>query len=304
MTAPVSPPDSDPTRPFRDYLAAWGARVEEALDRPLPPGDLAPERVHQAMRWSVTGGGKRLRPTLVLLGARAAGADESGVLGVACAVEFLHTYSLIHDDLPAMDDDDFRRGRPSCHKQFDEATAILAGDALNTHAFGLLATTAPDRSRVADLVAELARATGTAGMVGGQCADLEGEHATPDEARVRWIHERKTGALISAALRMGALASGGDAELVRSLGEFGRRLGLAFQIVDDVLDEEGDAAQLGKTPGKDRAQGKMTYPAAIGVAESRRRADELVREAAPWAGTHSASAILRSLGEFVLSRRG
>ena len=304
MTDPASSPDADPAALFRDYLAAWGARVEEALDGCLPPGDVAPERVHQAMRWSVTGGGKRLRPTLVLLGARAAGAEESSVLGVACAVEFLHTYSLIHDDLPAMDDDDFRRGRPSCHKQFDEATAILAGDALNTHAFGLLATAAPDRTRVADLVEELAAATGTSGMVGGQCADLEGEHAPPDEARVRWIHDRKTGALIAAALRMGALAVGGDAELVRSLGEFGRRLGLAFQIVDDVLDEEEDAAHLGKTPGKDRAQGKMTYPAAIGVAESRRRAGDLLREADPWAGGHAASDILRSLGAFVLSRRG
>ena len=293
----------EPTRPIRDYLAAWSPRVEEALDRFLPPADHPPQIVHAAMRWSVLGGGKRLRPCLVLLGARAAGGDETAVLGIACAVEFLHTYSLIHDDLPAMDDDDLRRGRPSCHRKFDEATAILAGDALNTHAFGLLAVTAPDRARVADLVEELAQASGTAGMVGGQVADLEGEHQTPDEARVRWIHERKTAALIAASLRMGAIAAGAAPPLVGDLGEFGRRLGLAFQIVDDVLDEEGTPEELGKTPGKDRAEGKMTYPAAIGVAASRERAEGLVREAGRWTGAHAASALLRSLGAYVLARR-
>ncbi|MCE9637650.1 MAG: polyprenyl synthetase family protein [Planctomycetes bacterium] len=254
------------------------------------------------MRWSVLGGGKRLRPALVLLGARAAGGDEASVLGVACAVEFLHTYSLIHDDLPAMDDDDYRRGRLSCHAKFDEATAILAGDALNTHAFGLLATTSPDPSRVASLVAELAAASGTHGMVGGQCADLEGEGGAPDELMVRSIHERKTGALITASLRMGAIAVGADNRLLADLGEFARRLGLAFQIVDDVLDEEGAAVDLGKTPGKDRAQGKVTYPAAIGVAASRARADELVRDAAPFAAGTPATPQLISLAAYVLAR--
>lgn len=293
----------DPARPFREYLAAWGPRVEEALDRHLPPDDRAPRSVHGAMRWSVLAGGKRLRPALVLLGARAQGADESGVLGIACAVEFLHTYSLIHDDLPAMDDDDFRRGRASCHRKFGEATAILAGDALNTHAFGLLAATAPDRARVADLVDDLASAAGTSGMVGGQCADLEAETEAPEEARVRSIHERKTAALIAASLRMGAIAAGAPRALVESLGAYGQRVGLAFQIVDDVLDEEGAAGELGKTPGKDRAQGKMTYPAALGIAESRARAEALVRDADRYAGAHPASPILRSLGAFVLQRR-
>jgi geranylgeranyl diphosphate synthase, type II len=294
----------DPTRPFREYLAVWGPRVEEALELHLPPEDREPATVHRAMRWSVLGGGKRLRPALVLLGARAAGADEARVLGIGAAVEFLHTYSLIHDDLPAMDDDDFRRGRPSCHRKFDEATAILAGDALNTHAFLLLATAAPVRGRVADLVEELARATGTAGMVGGQCADLEAESAPPVEARVRSIHERKTAALIAASLRMGAIAVDAPAELVDRLGAYGARLGLAFQIVDDVLDEEGAAQDLGKTPGKDRAQGKMTYPAAIGAAASRRRAEALVGEAEAFVGEHPAAALLRSLGAYVLERRG
>ena len=256
------------------------------------------------MRWSVLGGGKRLRPTLVLLGARAAGGDESTVLGIACAVEFLHTYSLIHDDLPAMDDDDMRRGRLSCHRKFDEATAILAGDALNTHAFGMLAGTVPDRSRIGQLVLTLAAASGTSsGMVGGQCADLEGEGRPADEATVRRIHERKTGALIQASLAMGAIAVGGSSQLVQDLVQFGRRVGLAFQIVDDVLDEEGAAADLGKTPGKDRAQGKMTYPAAIGIDASRARAATLVRQSDRYAGDHPASALLRSLAAYVLTRR-
>jgi geranylgeranyl diphosphate synthase type II len=251
----------------------------------------------------VLGGGKRLRPALVLIGARAAGGSEASVLGVACAVELLHTYSLIHDDLPAMDDDDLRRGRPSCHRKFDEATAILAGDALNTLAFGLVAASAPDRSRVADLVEELARAAGTLGMVGGQSADLEAEGAAPDAARVRAIHERKTAALIAASLRLGAIAVGGTPPVLAALQEAGARLGLAFQIIDDVLDEEGAAADLGKTPGKDRAQGKMTYPAAVGIAESRRIAERLVREADERAAGTAAAGLLRSLGAYFLARR-
>lgn len=298
----TTPPEA--TSEIREYLARWSARVDAELDRLLPPADVPPEPVHAAMRWSVLAGGKRLRPTLVLLGARAAGAPEEPVLGVACAVEFLHTYSLIHDDLPAMDDDDFRRGRPSCHRQFGEATAILAGDALNTHAFGLLATTAPDPAAVASLVSELARAAGTSGMVGGQSADLEAEGRTPRLGEVRSIHERKTAALIAAALRMGAIASGGGRELADALGEYGRRVGLAFQIVDDVLDEEGAAKDLGKTPGKDRRQGKMTYPAAVGAAESARIASELVREAGAFVRGNPAEGLLLSLAAHVLARRG
>lgn len=299
---PSGAPD-DPTLPVREYMAAWGPRIEAELDRLLPSENEEPRRIHAAMRWSTLGGGKRLRPTLALLGARAAGGDEAAALGVACSVEFLHTYSLIHDDLPAMDDDDLRRGRPSCHRKFDEATAILAGDALNTHAFGLLATACPDRARTADLVAELFCATGTHGMVGGQAADLAAEGEEPDAARVEWIHRRKTGALLTASLRMGALAFGAPRSLVDELGAFGERAGLAFQIVDDILDEEGDAASLGKTPGKDRAQRKLTYPAALGVERSRAEAARLVAEAARFSGTHPASGLLRSLGALILARR-
>ncbi len=295
----------DPTRPIREYVAAWGPRVDARLDELLPDPALAPRSVHEAMRYSVFAGGKRLRPALVLLGARAAGGDEASVLGIACAVELVHTYSLIHDDLPAMDDDDFRRGRPSCHRKFGEAVAILAGDALNTFAFEVLARTAPDPARVARLVVELCAAAGTFGMVGGQVADLESQDAArtagPDVAAVRAIHERKTAALLTTSLRLGALAVGGSEATVERLSAVGSRLGLAFQIVDDVLDEEGAAAVLGKTPGKDRAQGKATYPAAIGATAARGEAARLVAEAA--ALTAPGEDVLRSLGAYVVGRR-
>src|SRR5262245_16838944 len=184
-----------PTAAILRYLETWTPRVDARLDALLPRADADPPVIHEAMRYSVLAGGKRLRPALVLLGARAAGGDEASVLGIACAVEFVHTYSLIHDDLPAMDDDDLRRGRPSCHKRFDEAIAILAGDALNTHAFATIAETAPDGRRVAELVLELCRAAGTKGMVGGQVADLAGEGTVATLPAVRSIHERKTAAL-------------------------------------------------------------------------------------------------------------
>ena len=301
----------DPTRPIQAYLAEWTPRVEASLGTLLPPDDEEPRTVHAAMRYSVLAGGKRLRPALVLLGARAAGGSEEDVLGVACAVEFVHTYSLIHDDLPAMDDDDYRRGRPSCHKQFGEATAILAGDALNTYAFEVIARTAPHPSRVAALVGELCTAAGTRGMVGGQVADLDAEQLQteswdglpPDVDLVRAIHERKTGALLTASLRLGAIACGADDELLERLGRVGARIGLAFQIVDDVLDEEGEVAELGKTPGKDRAQGKATFPAAIGVEASRDEASRLVAEAVDAVNGLPGGAVLESLGAFVLARR-
>jgi geranylgeranyl diphosphate synthase type II len=289
--------------PIHAYLDLWAPRVESELGRLLPPADAEPATIHAAMRHSVLAGGKRLRPALVLLGARAAGADERAVLGIGCAVEFLHTYSLIHDDLPAMDDDDMRRGRPSCHRQFGEAMAILAGDALNTLAFGTIAQTAPDRTRVADLVAELCRASGTYGMVGGQVADIEGEGAAPTLARVRAIHERKTAALLCASLRLGAIAVGAPDDVMLRLTQYGQRMGLAFQVVDDVLDEEGDRAHLGKTPGKDRARGKITCPAAVGVAQSRLVAQSLLAEADAAVSGHPAGDLLQSLSAFILARR-
>jgi len=306
----------DPTTPIQSYLAQWTPSIEARLRELLPCEDTEPRTVHAAMRYSVLAGGKRLRPALVLLGARAAGGNEEDVLGVACAVEFVHTYSLIHDDLPAMDDDDIRRGRPSCHKQFGEAIAILAGDALNTYAFEVIATMAPDARQVPTLVVELCRAAGTQGMVGGQVADLEAEvkqtesadGLPPDVDVVRGIHERKTGALLTASLLLGAIACGADEVLLAQLRAIGGRLGLAFQIVDDVLDEEGHVSELGKTPGKDREQGKATFPAAIGVAASRCEAARLVEESdaaiasSAFAGNGGA-AVLSSLGAFLLARR-
>ncbi len=300
---------TDELQPIRAYLARWTPRVEDELERVLPPATDEPRSVHEAMRYSVQAGGKRLRPALVLLGARAAGGKEEDVLGIACAVECVHTYSLIHDDLPAMDDDDTRRGRPSCHRQFGEAVAILAGDALNTFAFELLARTAPDPARVPALVQTLCRAAGTAGMVGGQLRDLEAAERgradpgrTPDVDEVRAIHAGKTAALLTASLQLGAIAVGADADLLDALAAVGDRIGLAFQIVDDVLDEEGDALTLGKSAGKDRTQGKATYPAAVGVAQSRAVAADLVRDAETALDGRPGSELLASLGAYVLER--
>ena len=291
------------TAPILRYLDAWTPRVDARLDALLPPADAEPPVIHEAMRYSVLAGGKRLRPALVLLGARAAGGGEEPVLGIACAVELMHTYSLIHDDLPAMDDDDVRRGRPSCHKKFGEAVAILAGDALNTSAFAVIAETAPDKSRVADLVLELCRAAGTAGMVGGQVADLAGEGGSATVDAVRSIHERKTGALLCSSLRLGALAVGAPPDVLDRLTGYGSRMGLAFQIVDDVLDEEGLSAEMGKKAGKDRARGKLTFPAAIGAKESRALAARLLGEADELVARRPAGDLLASLSAHILTRR-
>ena len=214
----------------------------------------------------------------------------------------VHTYSLIHDDLPAMDDADLRRGQPTSHKVFGEAHAILAGDALHTLAFEILGSF-PDPHRAALLVQEVARACGTLGMVGGQAADLEAEGKPPAVALVEGIHRRKTGALIVASLRLGALGAGADAQTLRRLTEYGERLGMAFQIVDDVLDEEGLGQDLGKTPGKDRLRGKMTYPAAAGLDASRARAASLAAEARDRVRGLPAGGLLEDLADLVVSRR-
>ena len=301
MTPSTEP--APPTEPaLRGFLRSVSARVDAALEGLLPPEAEEPRTIHRAMRYSVLAGGKRLRPALVLLGGRAAGGDEEGVLPAACAVEMVHTYSLIHDDLPAMDDDDLRRGRPSCHKVFGEANAILAGDALHTLAFGILGSF-PDPARAAAMVRELARACGTRGMVGGQAADLEAEGRPPEVAVVEGIHRRKTGALIAASLRIGALGCGAEAAALERLTEYGERLGMAFQIVDDLLDEEGARADLGKTPGKDRQRGKMTYPAAAGMEASRTRAAALAAEAAEGVRGLPGESLLADLAAFVVGRK-
>jgi len=259
-------------------LKELSSQVDTELDRVLPRADEPPRPIHEAMRYSLFSGGKRLRPALVLMGCEACEGERTAALPAACAFEMIHTYSLVHDDLPAMDNDDFRRGRSTCHKAFDEAIAILAGDALLTHAFELLAKGLP-ASCGASLIAEIASAAGTAGMIGGQVADVTSERLPSDAELVEFIHRRKTAALIRQAVRTGAIIAGAPPDRVGAITEYGAKIGLAFQIVDDILDVEGTTQQLGKTAGKDAAQGKQTWPAAFGLEASHRKAAELIAEA-------------------------
>jgi geranylgeranyl pyrophosphate synthase len=289
-----------------DFLAAVRARSEAALDRLLPPVDLPVARLAQAMRYAALGGGKRLRAALVYAGGEALGADWAALDAPAAAVELIHAYSLVHDDLPAMDDDDLRRGKPTCHRAFDEATAILAGDALQTLAFEVLAEAdaiAPER-RLA-MVRELAHASGVHGMAGGQALDLaaEGQRLTLPELEA--VHRGKTGALIVASVRLGALAApAADAPLLAALAEYGQALGLCFQIQDDILDVDGDTATLGKTAGADQARGKATYPALLGLDGARERArQEYERAVAALAPLGAAAERLAQLAAFSLARR-
>lgn len=266
---------------FRTYLEQQRKRVEIELDRWLPPETQPPESIHRAMRYSVFAGGKRIRPILCLAAAEAVSDVAPGVEAAACALELVHTYSLIHDDLPALDNDDFRRGRPTCHKQFGEAIAILAGDALLTLAFQVLAradTAGADvKSR---LVEELATAAGSVGgMIAGQVADLEGEGRPPSAELLETIHRAKTGALLTASVRMGAICAGAQQEQLAVLSRYGRHIGLAFQIVDDLLDVEQSSETLGKTAGKDAQQKKITFPAVYGLPASHRMAEQEIAAA-------------------------
>jgi geranylgeranyl diphosphate synthase type II len=261
------------------YLRERAALVDAALDRWLPGEDILPPRLHQAMRYSVFAGGKRLRPILIIAACEAVGGSPERALPAACAMEMIHTYSLIHDDLPAMDDDDFRRGRPTNHKVYGEANAILAGDALLTEAFRLLADPAANRDiapavtlKVVEIIAHCA---GSQGMVGGQVVDMESEGQPIDFATLQYIHTRKTGALFLASIQAGAWLGGGNEQQLAALTRYGETAGLAFQIADDILDIVGDQAELGKDVGSDQARGKATYPALLGLSESRRRAEEL-----------------------------
>jgi geranylgeranyl diphosphate synthase type II len=293
---------------LRHYFRSRQALVEEHLRAALRLGDDCPPALAEAMRYSLLAPGKRLRPILVFLAAEAAGGQDAQALPAACAVEMVHTYSLIHDDLPAMDDDDLRRGLPTCHKQFGEALAILAGDALLTLAFGVLAEGYPPAT-AAGCCRELARGAGAAGMVGGQVEDLAWEKKGGGLEALGRLHARKTGALFRACLRLGVLAAQGerpggpDPALVAALDGYGRCFGLAFQITDDLLDVEGSADQAGKRVGKDAARGKLTYPGLLGAAESRRRAEHLGCEAQDYLGPLGARGErLRELFRFVLER--
>src|SRR6202162_518644 len=252
--------------------------TDSALERLLPPASERPTSIHKAMRHSVFAGGKRIRPILCIEAGRAvAGSLPPGIEDLGAALEMLHTYSLIHDDLPALDNDDLRRGRPTCHKGYCDATAIMAGDALQTRAYEVLARLkCPAEARVR-IIEEIARGTGTIyGMIGGQVVDLEAEHTQPTKEMLEYIHRSKTAALITASLVSGGLFAGAKDSHVAKLRAFGLAIGLAFQIVDDVLDVTQTSEQLGKTAGKDTASEKVTYPALFGVEASERKADALV----------------------------
>lgn len=264
---------------LKAYLKAHQARVDAALDIYLPADDTLPGSLHKAMRYSVFAGGKRIRPILMMAACEAVGGDVERVLPAACAMEMIHTYSLIHDDLPAMDDDDFRRGRPTCHKVFGEALAILAGDGLLTEAFILLSRlgekgeVAPEIARRATHV--IARAAGSMGMVGGQVVDMDSEGKQIDLATLEYIHTRKTGALIRASVEVGGMLGGADEGALDGLTRYAQAAGLSFQVADDILDIVGDQELLGKDIGSDQARGKATYPALLGLDAARERAREL-----------------------------
>jgi geranylgeranyl diphosphate synthase type II len=289
------------------YLAERRRLVDAALEQVLPPDDAPPPTVHRAKRYSVMAGGKRLRPILVIAGAEAGGAGADVVMPTACALELIHTYSLIHDDLPAMDDDDYRRGRLTNHKVFGEAVAILAGDALLTLAFQLIARNVErvaDPRTVCDVIADIAEAAGTDGMVGGQVVDIESEGKVVGAETVDYIHTRKTAALIRASLRAGAMLASAKPDVLAAISAAGDGLGLAFQIVDDILDVEGSLEQLGKTAGSDERKQKATYPAVHGLEASRRRARALIDEAKDMLAPLGAAAVpLAALAEFIVERR-
>ncbi|MBF0157916.1 MAG: polyprenyl synthetase family protein [Magnetococcales bacterium] len=288
------------------YLAAGKEQVDQQLDRYLPAADRAPERLHQAMRYAMLGGGgKRIRPILALATAEALGYPGSRVMPLACALECIHTYSLIHDDLPAMDDDDLRRGRPSCHRAFDEATAILAGDALLTLAFEILSEPRTDFEPAAQLVAlrQLANAAGVAGMVGGQMLDLLAENRSIGLPELQNIHIHKTGAMIRVACLGAATLCNATPEQTRALKRYGEAIGLAFQIMDDLLDEIGDSAVMGKATGSDRRQAKSTYPQLMGVTQAQEKAQDLITDALQMMDCFSDQADpLRLIARFIISR--
>lgn len=295
----INPPELDV------FLSDSRARIEVELDKLLPAGATAPEKIHEAIRWSVFAGGKRFRPTLVLATGQAFGAPLDALVRTACAFEMVHTYSLIHDDLPAMDDDDLRRGRPTCHVRFDVATAILAGDALQTLAFQTIASDEllGAETRIA-ILSELARAAATPhGMVAGQALDMEAETQEVTTAQLEGIHRLKTGALIVAAARSGAIIGQAGVSELAAVTSYGSQLGLLFQITDDLLDVTATMEDLGKTPGKDARSNKATYPSLLGLEET--------RAAAVTAHSNACEAldhldrptdVLRQIADFILNR--
>jgi geranylgeranyl diphosphate synthase type II len=291
---------------INSYLARRAVEVNEWLDRLVPSESTPPEQLHRAMRYSLLAGGKRLRPALVLSAGEALGAHTDDLMPAACAIEMIHTYSLIHDDLPAMDNDDLRRGRPTCHKAFGEAVAILAGDALLTQAVRVLAADSParDAERQVRVIREIATAAGTVdALIGGQIIDIESEGKAVDASTLEYIHRSKTGAMITASVVVGGIIAGAVEDQIDKLRSYGERIGLAFQIADDILDVTSTSEQLGKTPGKDQAASKATYPAVHGIAASEARARELVREAVEIVSSLSADTyVLQEIARFIIAR--
>lgn len=292
---------------LKTYLAACQNRVERALDSRLPAENILPQKLHQAMRYSVLDGGKRTRPLLTYATGKALGLSEDVLDAQACAVEFIHVYSLIHDDLPAMDNDDLRRGKPTCHKAYDEATAILAGDALQALAFEILAN---DPSILADsaarlkMITTLTKASGSQGMVGGQAIDLASVGTMLNLPELENMHIHKTGALIRASVNLAALSKQNiEPAIAKSLDHYAKCIGLSFQVKDDILDVESDTATLGKTQGKDENNDKPTYPALLGMAGAKQKAQELHEQAvASLAGFGSEADLLRELSLYIIER--
>jgi geranylgeranyl diphosphate synthase type II len=289
---------------LKRYLVARQREVDRALNRFLPKESVAPATIHKAMRYSLFAGGKRLRPILCLAAAEACGGKISVALPHACAVECIHTYSLIHDDLPSMDNDDLRRGRPTCHKVFGDGIAILAGDALLTIAFEIATNAKPfSRYDLRDIFREITEAAGSRKLIAGQVADLEAEGRRLTRAEVRSIHENKTAALLTTSVRLGAMSANATAKQLGAVTAFGRALGLAFQVIDDILDVTQTSEKLGKSAGKDLAAQKATYPAVIGLEKSRaeaRRLTSLAHRALESLGRNAA--VLRALADYLLAR--
>ena len=303
MTSVVNNPSATEAR---EFLSSCRRLIDTELDRLIPPETGEPVRVHAAIRWSVFAGGKRFRPAVLLAAGQTFGADDGRLLRTACALEMIHTYSLIHDDLPSMDDDELRRGRATCHVKFDEATAILAGDALQALAFQTIAEDEKLEAALRiGLIAELARAAGTpAGMVAGQAFDLDAESRAVTGAELERIHHRKTGALIRAAARSGAMIAGADESELSAITEYATNLGLLFQITDDLLDVIATAEDLGKTPGKDARSSKATFPALYGLEATRARADDAHRLACDaLTRIEQPAHLLRSIAEFIRERQ-
>ena len=290
---------------LREYLARQQQLVDAELDRLVPPETAPPETIHRAMRYSLFAGGKRIRPILCMEAARAVSDNADGVAAAACSLELIHTYSLIHDDLPALDNDDYRRGKLTNHKVFGDAMAVLAGDALLTLAFQVLAGLHLADDRKSKLVSELSTAAGTVGgMIGGQVADLEGEGKDPNPQILETIHRAKTGALLRASLRMGAMYAGATAGQYNALSCYGEHVGLAFQIVDDILDVEESSEALGKTAGKDAAQHKITFPAVYGLETSHQMAEaECARAHEVLAPFGDRAARLHELADMIVHRK-